>query len=161
MLAKHHAPEPGFAFGIDDPVDRQMIGRNRRPDRQQEAGRDTDDLSIDGLSRFLGLGRPGRREDRLVARLPRGFKEVMLAKEFAPRWAEQFDTRDRRALLGHAGTRPGLERDLAGTAIAQKDCGMVGGGKLERALERHRVASPCDFDRQQVRGRAAHGIGAQ
>src|SRR3546814_2378708 len=40
MIVEDEATEPGPPFPIDDPVDREMVARQRRPYRQEQPGRE-------------------------------------------------------------------------------------------------------------------------
>src|SRR3546814_11213191 len=58
MIVEDEAPEPGPPFPIDDPVDREMVARQRRPYRQEQPGREAKRLGVDLLPQGFGFLRP-------------------------------------------------------------------------------------------------------
>jgi hypothetical protein len=68
MIVEDDAAEPGLAALVGDAVDDEMIARQRRPDRQQQPGREPDRLGIDLGRRRFGLGGPECAESLLVDR---------------------------------------------------------------------------------------------
>ena len=138
-----------------------MVARQRRPDRQQKAGREPDRLDVELAADLVDLGRPFRLEPCAAAFLPGRLVEIVECEIFVPGRTHQFDARHRHPVLGQPGARVGAQRDLARLAVAHEHGGLVGIGDAQHALERHGVAAPGHLDRQQVRGRLADRVGAQ
>src|SRR3546814_18950216 len=57
MTVDDEAPEPGPPFPIDDPVDREMVARQRRPYRPEPPGREATRRGVALLPPRLGFPR--------------------------------------------------------------------------------------------------------